>query len=173
MPIITALRLESYIINTDLCCRQRCKIALTDKIFCKCVIRCANREKNWLLIFFLFAQIFRIISPYFGSHSECCPSLWPAGIECGVCENFSNFRFCNTVLFCWHKVIFKGWVGKSLCHKCGYCYEWAVTKWKFIFSWPYFTKKYIVIKFCKFRCKFSERISACGLFYSHNQYLQV
>ena len=103
MPIVSATGLKCYIKNSNLLHRNRCKIALTNKVFCKCIIRLSYWKYHRRLMLCLCIIFIRSFFPYIFSKTKRCPSFWPANIKCYMCNNCHYLFFCNTIFFAFCK----------------------------------------------------------------------
>ena len=104
MPVISTSRLECYIENSYLTWRYRCKVTLSDKIFCKCVIWFTDWKYHLLCMsphcFILVWQISLAIAPNFLCKIKYCPAFWPACIKSNMSDDCCDFFLCHTVVLC-------------------------------------------------------------------------
>ena len=170
VPVVAAARFKGHIVNTDLLRRKWCEITLSDKIFRKGVIGCADGKDHFILMLgFCVGGI--VLCPNLLCHTECRPRLGPARIKCCVGQDLRNFRFGHTVVLCSCQVVLKGRIRQPLRHQRHHCYNAAVPQGKLVFPAPHLPEQHIIIQFRKFRSKFPQSISACRLFDCHIPFL--
>ena len=88
-------------------------------------------------------------------------------------QDLCNLTPGNAVVFCCRQVIPKRGVRQSLRHQCYHRHKAAVPEGEFILSAPHLPEQYLIVKFCKFWCKFAQSITPCGLFYCHYTFLPI
>ena len=160
VPVVTAAGFKGHIVNTDLLRRKRCEIALSDKVFRKGVIGCADGKDHFILMFgFCVGGI--VLRPYLLCHTEGRPRLGPARIKCRMGQDLRNFRFGHTVVLCSCQMVLKRRIRQSLRHQRHHCYNAAVSQRKLVFSAPHLAEQHIVIELGKLGGKQPQLISSC------------
>ena len=114
MPIVATFRFKGHIRHKNRFSRirQGIQIRITDKILCISRVRLTKSKQPAKPTVVFGINIFCL--------AESRPCIWPASVKRDMCEQFSHFALCNTVCFGKRKMMIKGRIDHSLCHKCCY-----------------------------------------------------
>ena len=100
VPVIAAAGFKSHVsCGYAANLTQRFQIAVSDEVLCESFVWFAKSEDSAVS----FCRI--LLLPDLFDQAESGPCLWPAGVECGVGEDFRNFLSADAVFLCRHQMI--------------------------------------------------------------------